>query len=203
MEKQGILCFNKQVSIENFFKFLFFIMKFKFFLTLLILFSFTPLFGDGVKNFISEKNVKAEKDYFTYSATTPPFSEVRDLFSHTDKFVVFVCSENPKETLSKGVYVEDKVYEYSKENIIFIPLEIKIIRFSKAKPDGSNKKVRILKTDYAKLMNNRIPKDCASEFLLIWSYKKYANMGFIYHDARTFWNDKVFMDFFERYKNSK
>lgn len=178
-------------------------MKFKFFLTLLILFSFTPLFGDGVKTFISEKNVKAEKDYFTYSATTPPFSEVRYLFSHTDKFVVFVCSENPKETLSKGVYVEDKVYEYSKENIIFIPLEIKIIRFSKAKPDGSNKKVRILKTDYAKLMNNRIPKDCASEFLLIWGYKKYANMRFIYHDARTFWNDKVFMDFFERYKNSK
>ena len=40
-------------------------MKFKFFLTFLILFSFTPLFGDGVKNFISEKNVKAEKDYFT------------------------------------------------------------------------------------------------------------------------------------------
>lgn len=77
------------------------------------------------------------------------------------------------------------------------------MRFSKAKPDGSNKKVRILKTDYAKLMNNWIPKDCASEFLLIWGYKKYTNMRFIYHDACTFWNDKVFMDFFERCKNSK
>ena len=178
-------------------------MKFKFFLTLVFLFSFTSIFGDGAKNFIFEKNVKTERDYFTYSATTPPFRELRDMFYNTDKLVIFVCSENPKETLSKGVYTSDKVYDFSKENIIFIPLEIRIQRFSKAKPDGSDKKIRILKTEYAKLMKGYIPKNCASEFLLICNFKKNKNVSFIYHDARTFWREEVFINFFKRYKNSK
>lgn len=134
------------------------------------MFEMTSL-GLEIKKFISTKeNNRVESEHFSYELKSMDFEELKEMYSTSDKLVIFVCSANPEETVENSpIFQSRNFYDFSMENLILVPLEIKVPRSSK-KLFFTN--VKFLKSDYAKFMKKSISLSFAvsanPEILLCW-----------------------------------
>ena len=134
------------------------------------MFEMTSL-GLEIKKFISTKeNNRVESEHFSYELKSMDFEELKEMYSTSDKLVIFVCSANPEETVENSpIFQSRDFYDFSMKNLILVPLEIKVPRSSK-KLFFTN--VKFLKSDYAKFMKKSISLSFVisanPEILLCW-----------------------------------
>ncbi|MDX8415128.1 hypothetical protein [Intestinicryptomonas porci] len=134
------------------------------------MFEMTSL-GFEIKNFISTKeNNRVESEHFSYELKSMDFEELKEMYSTSDKLVIFVCSTNPEETVENSpIFQFRDFYDFSMKNLILVPLEIKVPRSSKMLYFSN---VRFLKSDYAKFFKKNFSHSFAvsanPEILLCW-----------------------------------
>lgn len=131
----------------------------------------TSLLGREIKSFVSAKeNTRIETKQYSYDLKNLELVELKEMYSSSDKLVIFVCSTNPEEMVANSpVFQSRDFYDFSMENLILVPLEIKVPRSSKA---VSFKDVRFLKSNYGKFIKKNIFRSFfvsdSSEILFCW-----------------------------------